>query len=53
MGKDGIEDSLHAGCIGEDSHGPGSPSEFPEPSFNEVRGTDLFPEISVFNLEEG
>jgi len=53
MGEDGIEDSLYAGSIGEDAHGPGSPSKLPESPFNEIGGSDLFPELSVFNPVEG
>ncbi len=43
MGENGIEESLHAGLIGEDAHGPGPSSEFSEPPFDEVGGTDLLP----------
>ena len=53
MGEDSIEDSVHAGFIGEDAHGPGSSSELAESPFNKIGGTDLLPEISVLNLEEG
>ena len=53
MGEDVIEKSVHAGSIGEDAHGSGSSSELAEFPFNEVGGTDLLPEISVLNLEEG
>ena len=53
MGEDGIEDSFHAGSIGEDAHGPGSSSEFPEPAFNEVSCPDFFPYRRVLDCEEG
>jgi hypothetical protein len=53
MGEDGIEDSLHAGSIGEDTHGPSSSSQLSETPFDEVSGTYLLPESGVFDSEEG
>ena len=52
MGEDGIEDSLHAGLVGEDAHGPGSSSKLPEPSFDEVGCPDFLPKVLVFDIEE-
>jgi len=36
-----ISDSLSALLFGEEAHGPGSPSHFPEVSFQYVSGADL------------
>ena len=53
MGEYGIEDSLHAGFIGEDAHGSGSSSEFPEPSFDEIGRPDFLPQLGILDTEEG
>jgi len=50
MGEDGIEDSLHAGSIGEAAHGSGSSSEFSGPPFDEVGGADLLPQGGVLSI---
>jgi len=52
MGKDGIEDSLHAGSIREDAHGAGSSADLAEPAFDEIGGPDHLPERRLRHPEE-
>ena len=51
--KDRIEDSFHAGTVGEDSHGRGSSSYFPESSFNSLGCPSLRPNGRLRYLKEG
>src|SRR2546428_9934300 len=42
--KNRIDDSLHAGHIHEQHHGPGAPADFHEASFDGIGGAQLAPQ---------
>ena len=42
--KDGIDDSLHAGYIDEQDHGPGAAPDFDEAALDGVGGAQLAPQ---------
>src|SRR6266481_6457224 len=42
--KNRIDDSLHAGHIHEQDHGPGAPADFHEASFDGIGGAQLAPQ---------
>ena len=50
--EDCIEDALHAASVAKDTHGSGSSFNLLKSSFNEVGGTNLFPQglLSFLNL---
>ena len=50
--KDGIDDSLHAGNVGEQDHGPGAAADLDEAALDGVGGAQLAPQL-LREVEKG